>query len=87
MGALIEGTAVSASASGVIAYRANTGATLSRLTWFDRTGRALGTAGSHGVWDEPDVATTGGRILVHGAEFSNVTIMDGVTRTAPPPCF
>jgi len=35
----------SVSAAGIVSYRASVGLTLTQLTWFDRTGKVLGTAG------------------------------------------
>jgi Tol biopolymer transport system component len=44
LGGLVKTPAVSVSATGLVAYRAGT-ATRQQLTWFDRTGKTLGTLG------------------------------------------
>jgi hypothetical protein len=52
----MTGGGVSVSPSGTIAYRPNVDFSRSQLTWFDRTGRALGTVGPAEVQGEPRVS-------------------------------
>ena len=57
----------SVSPAGVLAYApgAPTGTSLSRLTWYGRDGRSLGTVGSPGNYGDVAIAPDGQRIAVH----------------------
>lgn len=55
------------SATGVLAYRTGAGATVSKLTWFDRTGKALGTVGPEGNYagkERPAFSPDGHRLAI-----------------------
>ncbi len=73
----------SAAANGVLAYHPGTSTasnifTMSRLAWFDRTGKALGTAGEPGVYNtlalSPDGARLAGDHTERGPEGQNTDI-------------
>jgi Tol biopolymer transport system component len=63
---LVGRTAQSASGTGRIAYRTATKNTVRQLTWFDRTGRALGTVGEPDAYekDSPRLSPDGRYVLV-----------------------
>jgi Tol biopolymer transport system component len=67
--------ALSASADGLIAYRA-TGDTPTRLTWFDRSGAMLGTVGGPGEVNllDPEISPDGGRVAVTRTEQGNTDV-------------
>jgi Tol biopolymer transport system component len=76
--------ALSVSASGLITYRTS-GIGRRQLTWFDRTGKALGTLGEpddHGL-SSPRISPDGRRVAVFRAEQGNndIWLLDGVRRT------
>jgi eukaryotic-like serine/threonine-protein kinase len=54
----------SASANGVLAYRTKGTSAVSQLTWFDRQGKALGTAGGPGNYTHPALSPDGMRDAV-----------------------
>jgi hypothetical protein len=60
-------TAFSASAGGVLAYQTG-GLALTRLAWFDRTGRELGTVGEPGSYGELALSHDGKRLLTVRAD-------------------
>jgi dipeptidyl aminopeptidase/acylaminoacyl peptidase len=62
----------SASASGVLAYAPGTatGEALSRLTWYSRDGRSMGTVGGPANYGDVAIAPDGKRIAVHLHEAS-----------------
>src|SRR5436189_119965 len=57
-------TAISASMNGTLVYNASAGATLSVLTWMDRTGRQLGQIGEPAVECNPTLSPDGIRVAV-----------------------
>ena len=89
--------AVAVSASGLVAYRTG-GAGQRQLTWFDRTGQALGTLGApdDNLWF-PRVSPDGRRVVVGptvqgntglwvcslGARHQSGTVEKGLTGLAP----
>ena len=56
--------AFSASENGVLAYRPGSSTAISQLTWFDRSGRQLGTVGPPGVYLNPNLSPDGKRVAV-----------------------
>jgi len=79
-----EHSALSVSATGVVAYRA--GGTIRRqLTWFDRSGKALGTVGSADQFGfmNPHVSPDGRRVVGSRAVQGNwdIWLLDGVRTT------
>jgi Tol biopolymer transport system component len=60
-------TAFSASAGGVLAYQTG-GVAQTRLAWFDRTGRELGTVGEPGCYGELALSHDGKRLLTVRAD-------------------
>jgi eukaryotic-like serine/threonine-protein kinase len=54
----------SASANGVLVYGAASGGGASQLTWFDRQGKVLGTAGEPGLYSPPALSPDGTRAVV-----------------------
>ena len=80
----VSAGAFSASASGVVTYRAG-GANATQLTWFDRSGRALGTVGGrseHGLL-HPRLAPDGRRVAIYQAaqQDTDVWLLDGARTT------
>ena len=57
-------TAITASMNGTLIYNASAGATLSVLTWMDRTGRQLGQIGEPAVECNPTLSPDGTRVAV-----------------------
>src|SRR6185436_10764069 len=51
------------SGNGVLAYRTGD-VQLSTLTWFDRSGKALGTLGATGVYQSPELSPDEGRVAI-----------------------
>jgi len=60
----------SVSANGVLAYRTG-GAQRSQLTWFDREGKPLGTAGAPGIYQDPALSPDGTQLAVSRTEANN----------------
>jgi Tol biopolymer transport system component len=56
--------ALTASTSGTVVYDTETGASLSVLTWIDRTGKVLGTLGAPAVQCNPTLSPDGTRVAV-----------------------
>lgn len=78
------GAAVSVAANGLIAYRAGTGGGR-QLTWFDRSGKVIGTVGPadlNGLTD-PALSPDGSRVAVSGTVQGNVDLwlLDGTRMT------
>jgi Tol biopolymer transport system component len=65
--------AFTASETGVLAYRSGSGVVASQLTWFDRTGRQIGTVGQPALQGDLDLSPDGRR--------ASVNIMDQIRRT------
>lgn len=63
----------SASQTGVLAYQAGAGATGSQLTWFDRSGKTLGTLGDPAGYGDVELSPDGKRVAV--------SILDRTQRT------
>ena len=53
----------SASQNGILVYASNAGGTR-QLTWFDRSGKSVGTVGSPGVMHDPVIAPDGKAVVV-----------------------
>jgi Tol biopolymer transport system component len=79
----LNGVAFSASRTGVIAYRTG-GATLTQLTWFDRSGKAVGTIGqpdANGL-EQAMLSPDGRRVAGYRSVDNNVDIwLSDATRT------
>ena len=58
----------SVSENGTIVYNATLGATLSVLTWYDRTGKELGHVGDIGVVANPTLSPDGSRVAIDIAD-------------------
>ena len=58
----------SVSENGTIVYNATLGATLSVLTWYDRTGKELGHVGDIGVVSNPTLSPDGSRVAIDIAD-------------------
>jgi len=56
--------ALTAAENGTLVYNTSTGASLSALTWMDRTGRELGRIGEPGVMCNPTISPDGSRVTV-----------------------
>ena len=54
----------SASANGVLAYRSGSDTPVSQLTWFDRTGKALGTVGEPAAYSDLALSPDGNKAAV-----------------------
>lgn len=57
-------TALTASMNGTLIYNTSAGATLSVLTWMDRTGKQLGQIGGPAVQCNPTISPDGARVAV-----------------------
>ncbi len=68
--------AFSVSENGTIVYNTGAGGSLSRLTWFDRSGKQQGTMGESGVLANPILSPDGTRVTVDVADIkaNNVDI-------------
>lgn len=73
----------SASLSGTIAYAPNRPAKPTLLTWFDRSGRPLGTVGDPYVYQQVRLAPDGRHIAIHGAALS-LWVLDLATKVMSP---
>jgi dipeptidyl aminopeptidase/acylaminoacyl peptidase len=73
------GTALSVSASGVVAYRR--GQTSRQLVWFDRSGRRIGQAGSKMSDVRWPAISTQGRIALQNVKDNQVWLIDTDTST------
>jgi hypothetical protein len=74
-----ERSAISAAATGVIAYRTGA-ATRRQLAWFDRTGKPLGPLGeADNTWGRPRIAPDGRRVVLGRTVQGNqdLWVMDG----------
>jgi serine/threonine protein kinase/Tol biopolymer transport system component len=58
------GGGFSVSQNGVLAYRRALPPSVTNLTWFDRTGKKLGTAGEEAIYTSPALSPDGKRIAV-----------------------
>jgi serine/threonine protein kinase len=58
----------SASATGVLVYQTGATAQGSQLTWFDRSGKTLGTAGDTGVYNELAMSPDGAKVAFARAD-------------------
>lgn len=67
VGSFLQYGFFSASTNGEIVYRTGAG-DVARLTWFDRQGKALGTAGEPGVYDTISLSPDGTRAFVSRAD-------------------
>jgi Tol biopolymer transport system component len=67
VGSFLDFATFSASTNGVVVYR-TLGGGLPRLTWFDRQGRLLGTAGDAGLYDTISLSPDGTRAIVSRAD-------------------
>ncbi len=67
VGSFLQYGFFSASTNGEIVYRPGAG-DVARLTWFDRQGKALGTAGEPGVYDTISLSPDGTRAFVSRAD-------------------
>jgi serine/threonine protein kinase len=80
-GALTGARAVSVSATGVIAYRGGAAARRTQLSWFDRSGKPLGTFGApdENNLSNPRLSPDGQRVAVHRTVQGNtdIWILDG----------
>jgi Tol biopolymer transport system component len=80
------GTAAFASSpTGVIVYADAPGSQSNRLTWFDRTGKALGTVGDSASYANPRLSPDGKRVVVEIVDISgnrDIWLMD-VARGLP----
>jgi len=66
----------SASLTGVLAYRAGTGGGVDRrLTWFDRTGKSLGTAGEPGDYNTVSLSPDGAKVAVSRTDGGNTDVV------------
>jgi len=92
---LVEGVAItsaagigafSTSGNGILVYQPGSGAADSQLTWFDRTGKNLGTVGSAGEYTNPALAPDGSRLAVGirepGAQWRDIWAFDLARGTA-----
>jgi eukaryotic-like serine/threonine-protein kinase len=57
-------TALTVADNGTLVYNTTTGASLSALTWMDRTGKELGRVGSPAVMANPSISPDGSRVAV-----------------------
>ena len=64
----------SVSTNGVLAYRTGSVTALHKLTWFDRDGKALETAGEPGEFNTVSLAPDGSRVAVSRVEGGNSDI-------------
>ena len=84
-GSSTAATAVSASNTGILVCQTG-GAVLSRLVWYDRSGREVGSAGPDGSYWEPSLSPDGRLLAVPQmdpeAVASSVWLMDPVRQTA-----
>ncbi len=60
--------AFSVSNSGVLAYRTGAPSTRTQLTWFDRTGKALGPIGPPGLYRNPALSPDGTRLAAEATD-------------------
>ncbi|MGA9885002.1 MAG: protein kinase [Candidatus Acidiferrales bacterium] len=67
IGSLLSYGYFSASTNGVLVYKTGVGG-VSRLTWFDRQGKNLGTAGEPGAYDTISLSPDGTRAIVSRAD-------------------
>lgn len=77
----------SASQNGVLAYRQQPAADR-ELVWMDRSGRPVGTLGTAGRWQDPDLSPDGGRLVVTSAdspEASQLWVFDLVRGSSSRP--
>ena len=58
------------SETGVLAYRTGAGQPTSRLNWFDRSGKQLGTLGQPGMYRNPRLSPDGSRVAVEMVDSS-----------------
>ncbi|MBI1955862.1 MAG: PD40 domain-containing protein, partial [Acidobacteria bacterium] len=63
--------AFSVSNNGVLVYRTGVGNFRSQLTWFDRTGKQIGTVGPPGVYFNPKLSPDGKRVAVEQVTSGN----------------
>jgi eukaryotic-like serine/threonine-protein kinase len=70
VGAFIDGGLFSASANGVLVYRTGSVGGASQLTWFDRKGKVLGTAGEPGTYINLALSPDGTRAAVTRSDLS-----------------
>src|SRR5262249_54743698 len=54
---------------GTLVYSASMQTSLSRLTWFDRTGKEVGHLGEAGVFANPSISPGGDRVMVDVTDF------------------
>jgi Tol biopolymer transport system component len=66
--ATIRYATFSSSDSGVIAYKTGVSSLPTRLTWVDRTGKALGWVGSPGLYRNPALSPDGTRLAVEATD-------------------
>ncbi len=60
--------ALTVSENGTVIFNPGIGASISLLTWIDRTGKILGTLGSPGVQDNPSISPDGTHVVVDIAD-------------------
>ena len=63
-----EWSAFCASENGTVVYNPTVGASLSLLTWYDRSGKELGHVGESGVVANPNLSPDGNRVLMNIAD-------------------
>ncbi|SPE38243.1 Serine/threonine protein kinase [Candidatus Sulfopaludibacter sp. SbA6] len=76
----------SASANGILVYQPGNGLGDSQLTWFDRTGKTLGTVGSAAEYSNPALSPDGSRLAVGirdaGTQWRDIWVFDLARNTA-----
>ncbi len=61
-------TAFTVAGNGTVVYKSSSGAALSALTWYDRTGKEMGRVGEQGVLSNPSISPRGDRVAVDVAD-------------------
>ena len=67
--------AFSASSNGTLVYRPGSGAIETRLVWYDRAGKMLGTLGENAVLDSVAISPDGSRVVTNGLYMSRGRIV------------
>jgi Tol biopolymer transport system component len=66
--------AFSVADNGTVVYNPNVGAVLSIFTWYDRTGKELGTMGDVGILSNPNLSPDDSRVALDGADVKATSV-------------